>query len=1174
MAKPYVKLSDKPPSSWPSAANLSQMVEQRDHGLLDELTGRRGATALVEMLGSNTSFGLSDDDLASRIEAFGENYVSDQRSKTYRELVWDGLHDVVIILLLLMSAVSFIATKAWIEAVAICLAVVLIVNVAASTDYFKQLLSEELAAKLESSNKKVVVRDGRQIEVKDRDIVVGDVLAFSAHSLASIPCDGLLLAASDVKMDESALTGKPEPVAKDPLHSPFILSGTRAVAGSGRMLVVAVGAHSVIGKVRAAVPGGDGGDDDDDADDGGSSSPLFTKLDALVVQIGRAGAAAAALCFGAMCVAGFGFSGAEPQALIEYLRTSIAVLAVAVPEGLPLALTLALAVSSSRMLREGGGGLLVRHVDACEAMGAATTICADKTGTLTTGKMSVRAAALADVLLLPTSDAETQRTAAFGARLRAAASPGLAELLATLLSVCTSDESDVRLDPGAPTMALDRLQCRGDPTECALLALVTEMGFDHLKIRDATDGRSAATAARGRARPFTSSRRLASWVVPTPHGGWRLFCAGAADEVLKRCVEVVDGAGVVRPLDAKAREGVASRHVRRFAADAMRTVGLAYRDFAEHMHMDDAEWDALSAQLADADGGAALACETHLVLLGVLGVHDPVRPEVPAAVATCRAAGVDVRMVTADGLDTAVAVALRAGILQSADLERRDGIAGSAVAAAAAPPPAPPNGAAAASLSPTSSSGASLSLQRTPGLRSRAMEGADFRARVHRVDAATGATVFDQFAFDRLWPQLRVLAAASPADKLTFARGLRASTLHADAERVAALSREGVAIPAGPQVVAMTGGGAGDAAALRVADVGFARGGASGTQLAKDACDVVLLDDDHFASLVEALKWGRNVPDAVRKFLQFQLTVGAVATGLALVGAVICRTPPLSAVQLLWLNLVMDALAALALATEPPGEELLARPPVDRAAPLVTQQMACNVLGQALLQLGVGTWLVVAGARWLGVPDGDAHTASTGEPSAHYTIVFNAVVLMALCNELNCRKLHGEANVLAGVCASGYFVGVLAATFALQCVAVQFGGRWVACHPGGLTLGQWAFCLACGGATLLWQLLVNAAARAVRRIASTGGRANESGLLKFRSGWGNGRIRLHGTARAAEARQQRRVDEGRRILGPQKEKPSSRISARTSTTSRNSCAAGRNSSVRAASSSQARSSPV
>jgi calcium-translocating P-type ATPase len=338
------------------------------------------------VLRSSPETGIDPREVEHRREVFGSNAIADKELESFCKLCFEAVQDFVLIMLIVLGIISIVVevttleegetcNTCWIEGCAILLAVLIVVLVTASIDYAKQFHFIRLTRSLNNTNTKAVIRDGHTVLVADDDIVVGDILSINSHSLASIPADCVLLGpAADLKMDESPLTGESRFISKRP--GDIVLSGTTAVQGNGKLIVIAVGTNSVAGKIKAQVY--DSSDHDGDLDGDDENSPLFVKLDLIAKRIGVAGTVAAIVAFVGSCVIGLAIRGDDVTELVTYLVTAITVLAVAVPEGLPLAVTLALAFSSNKMMKEQN---LVKHLDACETMGCATTICTDKTGT-------------------------------------------------------------------------------------------------------------------------------------------------------------------------------------------------------------------------------------------------------------------------------------------------------------------------------------------------------------------------------------------------------------------------------------------------------------------------------------------------------------------------------------------------------------------------------------------------------------------------------------------------------------------------------------------------------------------------------------------------------------------------------------------------------------------------
>uniref|UniRef100_A0A667X569 Calcium-transporting ATPase n=1 Tax=Myripristis murdjan TaxID=586833 RepID=A0A667X569_9TELE len=1010
---------------------LRELMELRGAEALQKIQESYGDTeGLCQRIQSSTTDGLTGDpaDLERRCQAFGQNFIPPKKPKTFMELVWEALQDVTLIILeiaaIISLALSFYqppggetdskereggeedegeAEAGWIEGAAILLSVVCVVLVTAFNDWSKEKQFRGLQSRIEQEQKFTVVRKGNVIQIPVADMVVGDMAQVKYGDL--LPADGILVQGNDLKIDESSLTGESDHVRKSVEKDPMLLSGTHVMEGSGRMLVTAVGVNSQTGIIFTLLGAGEveeegkekKGKQPDGAvennqnkakkQDGGvamemqplksaeggevedrekkktnvpkkEKSVLQGKLTKLAVQIGKAGEY---LCERVMyVVAGHAWlAECTPvyiQYFVKFFIIGVTVLVVAVPEGLPLAVTISLAYSVKKMMKDNN---LVRHLDACETMGNATAICSDKTGTLTTNRMTVVQTYIGDVhhRVVPDSGQVNPRTL---------------DLVVNAIAINSAYTSKIM----PPDVEGGLAKQVGNKTECGLLGFVLDLQQDYAPVRE-----QIPEERLYKVYTFNSVRKSMSTVIKLPDGSFRLYSKGASEILLKKCAYILDSNGEPRSFRPRDRDEMVKQVIEPMACEGLRTICIAFRDLPSNP---EPEWDN-EAEIV-----------TELTCITVVGIEDPVRPEVPDAIRKCQRAGITVRMVTGDNINTARAIAAKCGIIH-------------------------------------------------PGDDFICLEGKDFNRRIRNEKGE-----IEQERIDKIWPKLRVLARSSPTDKHTLVKGIIDSTI---------LEQR--------QVVAVTGDGTNDGPALKKADVGFAMG-IAGTDVAKEASDIILTDDN-FSSIVKAVMWGRNVYDSISKFLQFQLTVNVVAVIVAFTGACITQDSPLKAVQMLWVNLIMDTFASLALATEPPTEALLLRKPYGRNNPLISLTMMKNILGHGVYQLVIIFTLLFIGERIFNIDSG-RNAPLHSPPSEHYTIIFNTFVLMQLFNEINARKIHGERNVFDGIFSNPIFCSIVLGTFAVQIVIVQWGGKPFSCAP--LNVEQWLWCLFVGVGELLWGQLI------------------------------------------------------------------------------------------------------
>ncbi|WPG99230.1 calcium-transporting atpase 2 [Acrodontium crateriforme] len=932
-----------------------------------------------------------------RKRIFGDNILPEKKPKSFLQLAWMAYNDKVIIVLTVAAVIALalglyqaLGTPEggveWVEGVAICVAIAAVVLVGAVNDWQKERQFAKLNKKKESRNVQVC-RNGRTQEINVHDIVVGDVLLIESGDI--LPVDGIFITGHGVKCDESSATGESDIMKKSPADDvyrameagenlrkmdPFMISGAKITEGFGRMMVTAVGTKSTHGRTMLSLQ------DDNDA------TPLQSKLNDLAEYIAKLGSAAALLLFIVLLIKflaqlpkNHDTAPEKAQQFLTILITAVTIVVVAVPEGLPLAVTLALAYATKRMLKDRN---LVRVLRSCETMGNATTVCSDKTGTLTQNVMTVVAGTLGtsnrfhsrpdddqNELFNPsTNDHENLDGVAVNEFISALAKPVKLLWKDSIAINSTAFESE---EDGKKVFV-------GSKTETALLDFATSyLAMDSVSIeRD--------NAEIVQTLPFDSSRKCMAMVVKLKSKpGYRLIVKGASEIMLKYCTKLIsDPTRDVdsSPLTTYNRKTLGSL-IDAYASRSLRTIGFIFRDF------DTESWPPRGVRRSEDDKTQAVFADIckEMTFLGLVGIQDPLRPGVTEAVKDCMKAGVFVRMVTGDNIVTAKAIATECGIF-------------------------------------------------TSGM---ALEGPEFR----KMNAAEQRAVI---------PKLQVLARSSPDDKRILVKRLKEMG----------------------ETVAVTGDGTNDAPALKLSDVGFSMN-IAGTEVAKEASDIILMDDN-FASIVMALMWGRAVNDAVRKFLQFQITVNITAVLLAFISAVANdqEQSVLSAVQLLWVNLIMDTMAALALATDPPSRKILDRKPDPKSAPLISVTMWKMIIGQAIYQLVVtlilnfGGWHILNyDNRTEGLTAEEQLNLDNYRQNQVQTLVFNTFVWMQIFNALNNRRLDNRFNVFEGITKNWFFIGIFLCMIAGQVIIIFVGG-WDVFQAEHQTGAHWAFALVLGAISI------------------------------------------------------------------------------------------------------------
>ena len=838
--------------------------------------------------------GLNESQVTSSRSQHGENVLTPPKRTSLWKLYMEKYRDPIIQILLVAACVSLVLAfikNDFIETIGIIAAVFIATTVGF---YFERDAAKRFSV-LTAMNEDQAVkvrRDGHVTEVRRRDIVVGDIILVEVGD--EIPADARLVEANNLQVDESSLTGEPlatknlgEAAEGNEAYPPnVILRSTMVMNGHGVAVVTAVGDATEIGKVAQR-----------STETTHVKTPLNLQLDKLAKLISKVGTVVSVAAFAIFLIHDiltnsiwhsndyFGML----QIALNYFMMAVTLIVMAVPEGLPMAVTLSLALNMRRMLKSND---LVRKLHASETMGAVTVICTDKTGTLTQNKMRV-----GDLCpYIPTTPLPDGLTAG--------------QLLDVAMAVNSTAE-------------LDGERVVGNPTEGALLLWLRDHGNDYAALR-----RNYPVVSQ---QPFSTEKKYMKTAVAIGDKTVT-FVKGAPEMVL-------DMSAVSAEERQRTEETLA-----RYQRQAMRTL--------------------------------AFACQVDdkpMTLQGVVAISDPVRPDVPPAVAECHHAGIQVKVVTGDTSATAIEISRQIGIWPA---------------------------------------------QGEPEQSGWHITGTDF------------AALSDEEAYQRC-EALRVMSRARPTDKQRL---------------VEMLQRHG-------EVVAVTGDGTNDAPALNHAHVGLSLG--SGTSVAKQASDITLLDDS-FHAIANAVMWGRSLYKNLQRFLFFQLVVNLTALLLVLAGSVIGTEMPLTVTQILWVNLIMDTFAAMALASLPPSHEVMGEKPRKSTDFIISRPMA-----HGIIFCGVAFFAVMfAFLLWC-----ERHGAGSVIDVHELTLFFTTFVMIQFWNLFNAKSLGSDHSAFRHFWRDRGLALVLVLVFVGQWIIVTFGGKMFRTLP--LSLAEWAT-ITLGTSSVLW----------------------------------------------------------------------------------------------------------
>ena len=1093
---------------------VSKYTDSNDNNEVLNYIGSFGGTEnILQKLKTSSEEGIKNEQF--RKEYFGVNKVFEEPMTPFLSFLKESLCELMIIILLSSAALEVIIgvtiseekKYGWIDGTSVFCAVFTVVFVESFTNWKKEKKFYELNNLRNSTTTFKVLRNSNKINLTSEELLVGDIIFISIGDI--IPADLLVIESSGIKMDESSLTGESHLVSIDSYEncikrkendensnlSPIILSGTDCIEGNGKAVIICVGEKSTKGKIQRMV--------DNSKEE--KITPLQEKLEVLAKTIGIFAFSAGFISFVCLCFRlGFIYFSDYKQyqiekndphhhhshihlshpknylisRILENIMISCVVITVSLPEGLPMAIALTLAFSLKRLMDKNN---FVRKMHSCETMGGANYVLTDKTGTLTTNELSVIKILNIeqDVDLIEGKEIRENYDVYFKN-----------EIYWNLLRKALS------LNINGYISYLNQPNEYGDTEECS-----SKNKTDHAIIEFLYRLKSPISeidekfqAGNKKQIPFDSNKkRMTTFVKENDDDEFRIYTKGAAEYIKNYCKYYINSeTGEKKFLDEHSLKKLENK-IEKCNNDMLRTIYIAYKDItSEDFENKNEEID-----------------KTDLILLAVLGIRDTIRNGVKEAVIKCKQASVNVLMVTGDNIKTAISIAKASNIIEDDDIivipnddknkqtEDHNYLLSN--------PPTEINGDVFYDIiegiycSVCNKSSMQCTCPKT--IKEAELISKNYKTEIKPLK---NDKIGNLENFRKIIKNLRIMARSKPIHKYALVLGLKELKY----------------------TVAVTGDGTNDAPALSKSDVGFSM--MNGTDIAKNSSDIILMDNN-FTSIVTAIKYGRNVIDNLRKFIQFQLVINLTICSIVITCACIGSQTPINSIQILWIDLIMDCLATLSLATEVPHDGLLKRKPTNRNESLITKIMFKHAICQAITQYIILMTIYLYGPLFIkeqsitkiaesqtllncygilpgGMTDptkiiygiqtywyNTAYLNSEavdkglcGEYSEYnnlskafklynrreggpvqLTMIFHIYVIYTLFNQLNCRIIDENKNVFARIKYNLLFLVIEAFEFSMQFMIIEYWNYIFKASRNGLSIAQWGICFAFASLSLI-----------------------------------------------------------------------------------------------------------